>query len=195
MCLYQYITGEKMEKIKIGQIVNAVALRGEVKIYNYSDYKERFEELDTVILEKGRTSKEYKIENVRYQKNMVIAKFKGVNDRNQAESLKDYDVLITEEDLRELPEDTFYIRDLIGCSVVDLNSETKVGVIKDVLQNTAQDIYQVETSEGKAVLIPAVAQFVKNVKIDEKIVEVTLIPGFLDGAEEAQETEEAQDNR
>lgn len=201
MCLYQYITGEKMEKIKIGQIVNAVALRGEVKIYNYSDYKERFEELDTVILEKGRTSKEYKIENVRYQKNMVIAKFKGVNDRNQAEALKDYDVMITEEDLRELPEDTFYIRDLIGCSVVDLNSETKVGVIKDVLQNTAQDIYQVETSEGKEVLIPAVAQFVKNVKIDEKIVEVTLIPGFLDGAEEAQEiekaqeTEEAQDNR
>ena len=195
MCLYQYITGEKMEKIKIGQIVNAVALRGEVKIYNYSDYKERFEELDTVILEKGRTSKEYKIENVRYQKNMVIAKFKGVNDSNQAEVLKDYDVMITEEDLRELPEDTFYIRDLIGCSVVDLNSETKVGVIKDVLQNTAQDIYQVETSEGKEVLIPAVAQFVKNVKIDEKIVEVTLIPGFLDGAEEAQETEEAQDNR
>ena len=195
MCLYQYITGEKMEKIKIGQIVNAVALRGAVKIYNYSDYKERFEELDTVILEKGRTSKEYKIENVRYQKNMVIAKFKGVNDRNQAEALKDYDVMITEEDLRELPEDTFYIRDLIGCSVVDLNSETKVGVIKDVLQNTAQDIYQVETSEGKEVLIPAVAQFVKNVKIDEKIVEVTLIPGFLDGAEEAQETEEAQDNR
>lgn len=195
MCLYQYITGEKMEKIKIGQIVNAVALRGEVKIYNYSDYKERFEELDTVILEKGRTSKEYKIENVRYQKNMVIAKFKDVNDRNQAEALKDYDVMITEEDLRELPEDTFYIRDLIGCNVVDLNSETKVGVIKDVLQNTAQDIYQVETSEGKEVLIPAVAQFVKNVKIDEKIVEVTLIPGFLDGAEEAQETEEAQDNR
>lgn len=192
MCLYQYITGEKMEKIKIGQIVNAVALRGEVKIYNYSDYKERFEELDTVILEKGRTSKEYKIENVRYQKNMVIAKFKDVNDRNQAEALKDYDVMITEEDLRELPEDTFYIRDLIGCNVVDLNSETKVGVIKDVLQNTAQDIYQVETSEGKEVLIPAVAQFVKNVKIDEKIVEVTLIPGFLDGAEEAQET---QDNR
>lgn len=174
-----------MEKIKIGQIVNAVALRGEVKIYNYSDYKERFEELDTVILEKGRTSKEYKIENVRYQKNMVIAKFKGVNDRNQAEALKDYDVMITEEDLRELPEDTFYIRDLIGCNVVDLNSETKVGVIKDVLQNTAQDIYQVETSEGKEVLIPAVAQFVKNVKIDEKNVEVTLIPGFLDGAEEA----------
>ena len=195
MCLYQYITGEKMEKIKIGQIVNAVALRGEVKIYNYSDYKERFEELDTVILEKGRTSKEYKIENVRYQKNMVIAKFKDVNDRNQAEALKDYDVMITEEDLRELPEDTFYIRDLIGCNVVDLNSETKVGVIKDVLQNTAQDIYQVETSEGKEVLIPAVAQFVKNVKIDEKIVEVTLIPGFLDGAEEAQETQEAQDNR
>ena len=110
-----------MERIKIGKIVNAVALRGEVKIYNYSDL-ERFEELDTVILANRKQSKEYKIENVRYQKNMVIVKFKGVNDRNQAEALKDFEVFITEEDLRELPEDTFYIRDLIGCSVKDLET-------------------------------------------------------------------------
>lgn len=174
----------KMERIKIGQIVNAVALRGEVKIYNYSD-SERFEELDTVILANRKQSKEYKIENVRYQKNMVIVKFKGVNDRNQAEALKDYEVFITEEDLKELPEDTFYIRDLIGCMVKDLETDKVIGKISDVLQNTAQDLYQVELEGGKQVFIPAVAQFVKNVNIEEKLVEVSLIPGFLGEAEEA----------
>lgn len=163
--------------------MNAVALRGEVKIYNYSDL-ERFEELDTVILANRKQSKEYKIENVRYQKNMVIVKFKGVNDRNQAEALKDYEVFITEEDLRELPEDTFYIRDLVGCQVKDLESGNVIGKISDVLQNTAQDLYQVELDGGKQVFIPAVAQFVKNVNIEEKMVEVSLIPGFLDGATE-----------
>ena len=172
-----------MERIKIGQIVNAVALRGEVKIYNYSDL-ERFEELDTVILvNRKKQSREF--ENVRYQKNMVIVKFKGVNDRNQAEALKDYEVFITEDDLRDLPEDTFYIRDLVGCKVKDLESGNVIGTISDVLQNTAQDLYQVELEGGKQVFIPAVAQFVKNVSIEEKLVEVSLIPGFLGDAEEA----------
>ena len=173
-----------MERIKIGKIVNAVALRGEVKIYNYSDL-ERFEELDTVILANRKQSKQYRIENVRYQKNMVIVKFKGVNDRNQAEALKDYEVYITEEDLKELPEDTFYIRDLVGCIVKDAQTGSIIGTISDVLQNTAQDLYQVDMQGGKQVHIPAVAQFVKMVNIEEKVVEVSLIPGFLDGATEA----------
>ena len=95
-----------MERIKIGQIVNAVALRGEVKIYNYSDL-ERFEELDTVILvNRKKQSREFEIESVRYLKNLPIVKFKGINDRDKAEALKDFEVYITEDDLRELPEDT-----------------------------------------------------------------------------------------
>ncbi len=172
-----------MEKIKIGKIVNAVALRGEVKVYNYSE-NDRFEDLDTVILQNRKNYKEYKIENVRYQKNMVIVKFKGVNDRNMAEALKDYEIFIKEEDLRELPEDTFYIRDLVGCTVKDAENGEEIGKIMDVLQNSAQDIYVVEREGGKQVLIPAVEQFVKNVSIEDKLVEVSLIPGFLDAAEE-----------
>lgn len=124
-----------MEKIKIGKIVNAAALKGEVKIYHYSDYKERFEELDSVIVcgdRRGSDERQYEIENVRYQKDMVIAKLKGVDDRNAAESLKGFDVFITEEDLRELPEDTFYIRDLIGCEVIDGRDGKTLGQISDL---------------------------------------------------------------
>ena len=188
-----------MEKIKIGKIVNAVALRGEVKVYHYSDYKERFEELEEILVERNAAKKHamesYEIEGVRYQKDMAILKLKGVNDRNAAEALKDCDVYITEADLRELPEDTFYIRDLIGCRVINESDKSEavgeestasdIGVITDVLQNSAQDIYQVKTKSGKEVLIPAVSEFVKEINIDEKIVRVSLIPGFIDGAVEA----------
>ncbi|MGN1334248.1 MAG: ribosome maturation factor RimM [Anaerovoracaceae bacterium] len=182
-----------MEKIKIGKIVNAVALRGEVKVYHYSDYKERFEELEEILVErnaaKKHTMESYEIEGVRYQKDMAILKLKGVNDRNAAEALKDCDVYITEADLRELPEDTFYIRDLMGCRVINRSENTEneeeIGIITDVLQNTAQDIYQVKTKAGKEVLIPAVGEFVKEINIDEKTVIVSLIPGFMDGALEA----------
>ena len=182
-----------MEKIKIGKIVNAVALRGEVKVYHYSDYKERFEELEEILVERNAAKKHamvsYEIEGVRYQKDMAILKPNGVNDRNAAEALKDRDVYITEADLRELPQDTFYIRDLIGCSVITESDKSEaaeeIGVITDVLQNSAQDIYQVKTKSGKEVLIPAVSEFVKEINIDEKIVRVSLIPGFIDGAVEA----------
>ena len=81
------------------------------------------------------------------------------------------------------------MRDLIGCRVVNLQEGTEtseeIGVITDVLQNSAQDIYQVKTEAGKEVLIPAVGEFVKEINIDEKVVKVSLIPGFIHGATEA----------
>ena len=169
-----------MEKIKIGKIVNTVALRGEVKVYHYSDYKERFEELDRILVEHRGKYEEYEIEGVRYQKEMVILKLKGINDRNAAEALKERDLYITEEDLRELPEDTFYVKDLIGCRVINEENGAEIGRIKDVLQNSAQDIYQIELTNGKEALIPVVGEFVKEVSIAEKYVKIHLIPGFID---------------
>ncbi len=169
-----------MEKIKIGKIVNAVALRGEVKVYHYSDYKERFEELDEILIERKGKFTAYEIENVRYQKNTAILKLKGVDDRNAAEALKESDIYITEENLRELPEDTFYVKDLIGCRVINEENGDEIGRIKDVLQNSAQDIYQITLKNGKEALIPVVGEFVREVSIAEKYVKIHLIPGFID---------------
>mgnify|MGYP000629382380 CR=1 FL=1 len=123
---------------------------------------------------------EYEIEGVRYQKEMVILKLKGINDRNEAEALKERDLYITEEDLRELPEDTFYVKDLIGCRVINEENGDEIGRIKDVLQNSAQDIYQIELKNGKEALIPVVGEFVREVNIEEKYVKIHLIPGFID---------------
>lgn len=166
-----------MENIKIGKIVNAVALRGEVKIYSYSDRPERFEELSRLIVAGGR---ELEIENVRYQKNMAIVKFKGIDDRNKAEALKEKEVFITENDLEELPEDTFYVRDLIGCLVLDDDSGDVIGTVSDLIQNSAQDIYQIELKKGGQALIPAVGQFIHDVDIENKLIKVKLIPGLID---------------
>lgn len=175
-----------MEKIKIAKIVNVVGIKGEVKLYNYSDYKERFEELSELILS-GKKGKEevYRIEKVRYQGEMVILKLEGIKDRNEAEKLRDFDVYITEKDLRELPEGTYYVRDLVGMKVVDEGSYGEIGVVKDVIQNTAQDIYVVKTDEGREILIPAVKEFIKEVNLNDRVILTTLIPGFIDGSIEA----------
>ena len=163
-----------MEKIKIGRIVNAVALRGEVKVYNYSGYKERYEELDRIIVE----NTEYEIEKVRYQQEMVILKLAGVDNRNDAEAMKNKDVFITEEDLDELPDDTFYIRDLIGLQAVD--DSGRIGIVKDVLQPSAQDVYVIKTDSGRDILVPAVKEFVKEVNLGEGFIRLSLIEGMIE---------------
>ncbi len=175
-----------MEKIRIGKIVSAQGLKGEVKVYNYSDRPERYEELDEIIVSGKKTPDEVmKIQKVRYMGNMVILKLEGVDDRNASESLRDRDVFITEADLKELPEDTFYVRDLIGMKVVDMGQYGDLGVIKDVIQNSAQDVYVVSMPDGREIMIPAVKDFIKEVSLEEKTVRTTLIPGFVDEGEEA----------
>ncbi len=164
-----------MERYKIGKIVNAVGLKGEVKVYNYSDYKERFEEIKTVFVE----DKKYAIMNTRYMKDVAILKLEGVEDRNGAEALKDKDLYIPEEMLRVLPEDTYYIKDLIGIKVTDANGEY-IGILCDVLKNNAQDLYEIELENKKKFLLPAVEEFVLNINMEEKTMKVNLIDGLLD---------------
>lgn len=165
-----------MEKIKIGKIVNVVGLKGEVKVYNYSDSKERYEELDRVYCGK----KEYNIENVRYQNHMVILKLEGVDDRNAAEGMRNLDVCITEDDLKELPEGTFYVRDLIGMEVRDFESGAAMGKISDVIQNTAQDVYVIKLTKGGSCMVPSVKEFVREVNMEKGFVSIKFIEGMIE---------------
>lgn len=164
-----------MEKIKIGKIVNAVGLKGEVKVYNYSDSEEVYERTPEIYA----GDKLLQVQNVRMQKNMVILKLSGIDDRNAAEAAKGTELFITEADLPELPEGQFYIRDLIGMEVEEQGGSFH-GVVTDVLQNTAQDIFEVERDDGKKVLIPKVDAFVQKIDGKERLITVTLIDGLTD---------------
>lgn len=164
-----------MEKIKIGKIVNAVGLKGEVKVYNYSDSEEVYERTPEIYA----GDRLLKVQNVRMQKNMVVLKLSGIDDRNAAEAAKGTELFITEADLPELPEGQFYIRDLIGMEVEEQGSSFH-GVVTDVLQNTAQDIFEVKRDDGKTVLIPKVDAFVQKIDGKERLITVTLIEGLTD---------------
>ena len=174
-----------LQKINIGKIVNVVGLKGELKVYHYSDYKERFEELDSIILKNKDEELEFKIKNVRYMQDMVILKLDKIDDRTLAEKYRNYEIYITENQLRELPEDTYYLRDLKGMICFDETSEKTFGRVKGVLQNSAQDIYVIKPEKGEDILIPAVKEFVKEVNVKEGKITFTLIKGFIDEAIEA----------
>ena len=94
-----------MDRIKVGKIVGAFGIRGEVKVYPYTDRPERFRDLESVRAD----DRELKIKGVRYQKNLVLLRFEGIDDRNAAETLRNRDLTIERADLRELDEDEYFV--------------------------------------------------------------------------------------
>jgi 16S rRNA processing protein RimM len=164
-----------MDKIKIGQVVNVVGLKGELKVYHYTDYKERFEELTKIYLDNTL----YKISNVRYMKDIVVLKLMGIDDRTEADKQRGKDLYIDIEDRRVLPEDTYYIFDLVGLKVVDENG-TAIGTLCDVIQNTAQDLYEIEMENKNKFLIPAVEEFILNIDMNSRTMTVRLIDGLIE---------------
>ena len=172
---YAKAYAKAMEKILIGKITSAVGLKGEVKVYNYSDSADIYKSTESIYA--GNDLR--KVQNVRTQKNMVILKLEGIDNRDQAEKARGTELFVTEADLPELPEGQFYIKDLIGLTVVDSESGDEIGTVKDVIQNTAQDIFDVKTAEGRQVLIPKVPEFVKDIDLEKKTVTVKLIEGML----------------
>lgn len=168
-----------MDLLEVGKIINTHGLRGEVKVAAWTDTPEVFEALTTVyIKEKG----EYTplcINGIKYQKNNLIVKFRELTDINTAEHLKN-SVLYAERDaLGELEEGVFYIADLIGISVFKENGEL-IGKIKDVMQTGANDIYVVERTGQRDLLVPVLKNVVLSVDIKEKTAVVRLLDGLED---------------
>jgi len=164
-----------MEKINIGKITSAVGLKGEVKVYNYSDSADIYMSTKALYVDDTLMN----IQNVRQQKSMVILKLEGIDDRNEAEKARGSELFITEADLPELPEGQFYVRDLIGMTVINEENNETIGEVRDVIQNTAQDIFDVKTSEGKQVLIPKVPEFIIDIDAETRRIKVRLIEGLM----------------
>ena len=123
---------EKLTHFKIGQIVNTQGLKGEVRVYPFTDDIYRFDDLEEFYLGKDLETK-WEVERVRYKGNMVIMKIKGVDSVEMAERLKTKNLYVSRENSVDLDEDEFFIADLIGLDVFTVAGE-KVGTLKDVLQ-------------------------------------------------------------
>jgi 16S rRNA processing protein rimM len=166
-----------MKEIEIGKIVTAVGIKGEVKFYSFSDDPMKLAELEYIYIGKNKTK--YDVEKVRSPKgNTAALKLIGIDTRNDAELLKDKLCYIDESMLSDLGEGEYYIKDLIGLEVFDEKDNSLVGVLEDVIQNTAQDIYLIKTKDGSEVLVPAVKEFIKDIDIETGRICINFIEGM-----------------
>lgn len=165
--------------LEIGKIVNTHGLRGDVKVAVWMDYPEDFETLDTVYL---KTKKEYiklTVQHVKYQKNNIIVKFEEYNNINDIEMYKNYVLYADRDELEELPEGVHYIVDLIGLDVVDEDG-VKIGVLADVFNTGANDIYDVKRQGKKNLLLPVIDDVVKDIDIEGGKITVHVMEGLDD---------------
>jgi len=164
-----------MDRIKLGKITAPVGVRGEVRVYAYTDELTRFSAIKELWVEDTPA----KIENARYQKNMVVLKLDICPDRNEAERLRNKELYLDRDKLWDVPEDTYFVKDIIGSICFD-EAGLELGQLADIIQNPAQDIYVVKDSGGKEHLVPAVKEFIKDVDTDKKQITIHVISGLFD---------------
>lgn len=168
-CMLEYLT--------IGQIVNTHGVQGEVKVYPLTDDIKRFDKLKELYIENKGELKKYPVQSVKYLKNTVVMKLKGIDTMNDAEKLRQLYVKVGRWDAVSLPKDTFFICDLVDSEVYDIEGN-RLGILKDVLQTGSNDVYVVKT-DGKEILIPALKTVVKEINLQAKKITVDLPEGLI----------------
>lgn len=164
--------------LEIGQIVNTFGIKGMVKIKPFTDDINRFDRLETVYIENKKNRKEYEIEEVKYHKNMVLMKLKGINTPEEADLLRQSYLLVDRSKEEPLEEGVYYIVDLLGLEAYTDEGQL-LGKVDDIFNTGSNDIYVIKDELGKQVLLPGLPEVLKQVDLENGKIIFHLIPGLM----------------
>lgn len=154
-----------METLTIGKILKPQGIRGELKVQPYTDTAEDLSYYKEVYI--GETP--YKVLSFRTGDNVAFLNLRGVPDRNAAELLRGKELSVPFEDRMPLPEGSYYLAELIGCTVVD-SEGTTIGILSDITQS-ATEFYTVKNGD-KTILFPVPKGVVLSVDVEKKVITV-----------------------
>lgn len=166
-------------KLQVGVISSTHGVRGEVKVFPTTDDVKRFKRLKEVILDTGKEELVLEIESVKFFKQFVILKFKGFDNINDIEKYKTKSLYVTRANAVRLRKDEYFIADLQGLTVID-EAEQIIGTLRDVMETGANDVYIVDMTDGREVLIPAIKECILNVDIEGGKIQIHIMDGLLD---------------
>ena len=165
--------------LQVGVITQTHGVHGEVKVFPTTDDPERFLDLEYVFLDTGREKKKLTIQSVKFFKQFVILKFKGINNINDIEKYKRCSLFVDRENAVELEEDEYFIADMIGMDVLTEDGEI-FGTLKDVIETGANDVYVINSKKHGEVLIPAIKECILDVNVKEGKMLVHLMDGLIE---------------
>lgn len=166
------------EYFEIGQIVNTSGLKGVIKVKPFTDDITKFNNFKTIYISIKKELKEFKIEQVRFSKNMVFLKLEGIDTIEEAENYRNLYLKIKRDKDEELEEGSYYIVDIIGCKVYT-DEQKELGKVDDVFSTGSNDVYVIKDEVGKQILLPAIKEVIKNIDIENKTITVHLLEGLI----------------
>ena len=166
--------------LQVGVISSTHGIRGEVKVFPTTDDPNRFKKLKQVILDTGREQKDLEIEGVKFFKQFVILKFKEFNNINDVERFRKCDLMVTRDNALPLKEGQYYLCDVPGAVVINEDTEEEIGKVTDVMETGANNVFVIETKEGKEVLFPVIPDCIKKVDTKEGIVRAHVMKGLME---------------
>lgn len=167
------------ELLQVGVITQTHGIRGEVKVFPTTDDVKRFKRLKETILDTGKEKMTLEIEGVKFFKQFVILKFKGIDNINDVERYKNKSLYVTRENAVRLRKDEYFIADLIDIEVFD-EDDQPFGVLTNVIETGANDVYEIKMHDGREVLVPAIKECILSVDIEGRKMVVHLLDGLLD---------------
>lgn len=168
----------KRQYFEIGQIVNHFGIKGMVKVNPFTDDISQFEEMETILVDKKGSIQEMQIEEVKYSKNQVLLKLKGIETVEEAEKYRNCYLKLPREKARKLPKNTYFIADLIGLEVYTEEGNL-LGKVDDIYNTGASDIYVIKDELGKQILLPAIKEVIKQVDLEQEKIVVHLLDGLV----------------
>ena len=167
------------EYLQVGIVTTTHGVGGEVKVFPTTDDPKRFKRLKEVLLDTGKEHRRLEIEHVKFFKQFVILKFKGLDSINDVERFRQQPLLVTRENAVRLGQDEYFIADLEGLQVRDEDG-TPIGVLKSVMETGANDVYVIELTDGRELLLPAIKQCVLEVDVESGFIRIHILEGLLD---------------
>ena len=164
--------------LQVGVISSTHGVRGEVKVFPTTDDVKRFKRLKQVILDTGREQKLLEIEGVKFFKQFVILKFKGIDNINDIEKYKGKSLLVDRANAVRLRKNEYFIADMIGLTVYTEDGE-EFGTLRDVLETGANDVYIIDSLKHGEVLVPAIKQCILDVDIENGKMTIHLMEGLV----------------
>lgn len=165
--------------LDIGLILNTHGLKGELKVEPLTDNPDRFSTLERVYIESDGVLTSHDVISSRKSRNVIILKLRDINTIDDAKTLKGLYLMIDRENAVSLPDDTYFICDIVGCSVYD-SVRGFIGNVNSVIQTGSNDVYMVKDSLGNEILVPALKEVVSCISIEEKRIMVKLPEGLVE---------------
>ena len=167
------------DMFQVGIITAPHGVKGEVKVFPTTDDNKRFKKLKECFIEYNGELMPVKACGCKFFKNMVILKFENFDNMNDVEKFRKCKIFVDREHAVSLEDDEYFVADLLGVSVIDENGNV-LGMLEDVIETGANDVYVVKNNSGNEILIPAIKDCILDVNVNERVMRVHLLKEMED---------------